>query len=277
MREFYHPVSSVRKSLTANEGKRMGSQPHRVAILSFAVSMLAVGLECASAEECDYKTCGALMARDASVSWAGSGPHDYSPDTKQACAEFNACVLRVKNNSVERAAAAPAAGPSSLKASSTDLTTVLPAPADNQAKDMQSASPNTQGPATQPHPSVGNSPATIGSSLRASCGPDVQKFCAGVRGGESDVLKCLDSQRTELSPICSPYLQKLGARPTAQKNAPNKKPPSLPTTKQIPAGENARNEQAPSPPLTTQVPTQENVPNKQPSSPPLAKPIPFPD
>jgi len=272
-REFHHPASSVRKNITANEGKRMGSQPRRVAILSFVVSMLAVGLECASAEECDYKTCGTLMARDASVSWAVSGPHDYSPDTKQACAEFNACVLRAKNNSVGRAAAAPTAGSGSLKSSST------PVPADEHVKDMQPASPNTQGPATQPHPSVtvGNSPATIGSILRASCGPDVQKFCAGVRGGESDVLKCLDSQRTELSPICSSYLQKLGAPPTAQKNAPNKKPPSPPTTKQIPAGENARNEQAPSPPLTTQAPTQENVPNKQPSSPPPAKPIPFPD
>jgi hypothetical protein len=77
----------------------MVSQSRRLAILSFAVSMLAVGLECASAEECDYKTCGALMARDGSVSWAVSGPRDYSPDTKRACAELNACVRRAKNNS----------------------------------------------------------------------------------------------------------------------------------------------------------------------------------
>ena len=98
----------------------MGSQPRRLAILSFVVSVSAIGLECASAEECDYKTCGALMARDASVSWAVSGRHDYSPDTKRACAEFNACARRAKNNSAGRAVAAPAAGSSSLKSSSKD-------------------------------------------------------------------------------------------------------------------------------------------------------------
>jgi hypothetical protein len=189
----------------------MGSQ-RRLAILSFVVSMWAIGLECAIAEECDYKTCGDLMARDASVSWAVSGPHDYSPDTKRACAEFNACMRRAKNNSAGRTAAAPAAGSSSLKSSATESTTALkPEPADKQ----------------------GNSPATIGSILRASCGPDMQKFCAGARG-ENEVLKCLDSQRMELSTTCSLYFQKLGARPTAQKNAPNKPLPSPPPNKPVP-------------------------------------------
>jgi hypothetical protein len=204
-------ASIVRKNITANERKRMGSQPRRLAILSFVVSVLAIGLKCTSAEECDYKTCGALMARDAS-SWAVSGQHDYSPDTKRACAEFNACVRRAKNSSAGRAAAAPAAGSSSLKSSSTDSTTVSkPEPVDKQ----------------------GNSPATIGSILRASCGPDMQKLCAGTRV-ESEVLKCLDSQRAELSTTCSLYFQKLSVRPTAQKNAPNKQPPLPPPTKSIP-------------------------------------------
>lgn len=243
----------------------MGLQPRRLALLSFGVSMLAVGLECASAGECDYKTCGALMARDASTSWAVSGRHDYSPDTKRACAEFNACVRRAKSNSAGRGAAVPPTGSSSLKSSSIDATAVP-------------TSPNAQGAVTQPHPSVtvGNSPATIGSVLRASCGPDVQKFCAGARM-ESDVLKCLGSQRMELSTTCSLYFQKLGARPTGQKDAPNKKPPSPPPITQIPAGENARNKQVPSPPPTAQAPTQENAPYKQPLSPPPTKPIPFPD
>jgi hypothetical protein len=89
--------------------------------LSFAISVLAIGLG-ASAEECDYKTCGALMARDGSLSWAVSGRRDYSPDTKRACAELNACVRRVKSNSAGRAVAAPAVGSSSLKSdSATDL------------------------------------------------------------------------------------------------------------------------------------------------------------
>src|SRR5262249_3383252 len=103
----------------------MGSQSRRLAILSFAVSMLAIGLECAGAEECDYKTCGALMVRDGSVSWGVSGRRDYSPDTKRACAELNACVRRAKNNSARRAAAAPAAGSSSLKSSPKGSATVL--------------------------------------------------------------------------------------------------------------------------------------------------------
>jgi hypothetical protein len=247
----------------------MGAQPRRLAILSFVVSVSAIGLECASAEECDYKTCGALMARDASVSWAISGRHDYSSDTKRACAEFNACVRHAKNNSAGRAAAAPTAGSSSLKSSSKDSTTVLkPQPADRQAKDMQPASPPAQGPATQPATSVtvGNSPATIGSILRASCGPDVQRLCAGARR-ESEALKCLDSQRMELSPTCSLYFEKMGAQPTAQRNAPNKKPASPPTT-QIPV----QKKKPPSQPPTTSIPVQENAPNEQPLSPPPIAP-----
>jgi hypothetical protein len=119
----------------------MGSQSRHLAILSFAVSMLAISLECASAEECDYKTCGALMARDGSVSWGVSGRRDYSPDTKRACTELNACVRRAKNNSAGRAAAAPAAGSSSLKSSPKDSATVLkPEPAHEQAKGMQPVS-----------------------------------------------------------------------------------------------------------------------------------------
>ena len=89
--------------------------------------------------------------------------------------------------------------------------------------------PSAQSPAAEPAApvTVGNPPPTMGNILRASCGPDARRLCAGVRR-ENDVLKCLDSQRMELSTICSSYFQKLGARPTAQKNIPNKKPPLLP-------------------------------------------------
>jgi hypothetical protein len=119
----------------------MGSQSRRLAILSFAVTLWAIGLACASAEECDYTTCGALMARDGSMSWGVSGRRDYSPDTKRACAELNACVRHAKNNSAGRAAGAPAAGSSSLKSSPKDSTTVLnPEPADKQANVMQPTS-----------------------------------------------------------------------------------------------------------------------------------------
>ena len=56
-----------------------------------------------------------------------------------------------------------------------------------------SSNPSAQSPAPQPAApvTVSNSPATIGSILRASCGPDVQRLCAEARR-ESDVLKCLD-------------------------------------------------------------------------------------
>lgn len=89
--------------------------------------------------------------------------------------------------------------------------------------------PSAQSPAAEPAApaTVGNSPAAMGNILRASCGPDAQRLCAGLRK-ENDVLKCLDSRRMELSTICNSYFQKLGARPTAQKNIPNKKPPLLP-------------------------------------------------
>jgi hypothetical protein len=91
--------------------------------------------------------------------------------------------------------------------------------------------PSAQSPAAQSiaPATVGNPPATMGPILRASCGPDVQRLCPRTRN-ESDVLRCLDFQRMELSSTCSLYFQRLGARPTAQKNIPNKKPPSPPPT-----------------------------------------------
>ena len=86
---------------------------------------------------------------------------------------------------------------------------------------------SAQSPTAQPDVpgTVANPPATMGSILRASCGPDAQRLCVGARR-EVDVLRCLHSRRMELSPICNSYFQKLNARPTAQKNIPNKKPPS---------------------------------------------------
>jgi hypothetical protein len=151
------------------------------------------------------------------------------------------------------------------------------------------SNPSEQSPATQSAApvTVGNSLATIGSILRASCGPDVQRLCAAARR-ESEILRCLDSQRMELSTTCSLYFQKLGARPSAQENAPSKKPPAPPPTAPIPAHEIApppslppvtpmpaqENAPLPSPPSTTSMPAQENAPNKKP---PPAAPIPFPD
>ena len=85
-----------------------------------------------------------------------------------------------------------------------------------------------QSPTAQPAEIVtaNNPPAAMGSILRASCGPDAQRLCAGARR-EIDILKCLDFQRMKLSAVCGSYFQKLGALPRGQRNIPNKKPPSL--------------------------------------------------
>ena len=132
-----------------------------------------------------------------------------------------------------------------------------------------------QSPATQPAApaTVGRSPVTIGTILRASCGPDVQRLCAGARR-ESEVLKCLDSQRPELSTTCSMYFRNLDARPTAQENAQNKKPRSPPPTTPIPVQENAQNKKPPPSAPTTPIPAQENAQNKKPPSPQPTTPIP---
>jgi hypothetical protein len=133
---------------------------------------------------------------------------------------------------------------------------------------------SAQSPAIQPAAplTVSHSRVAIGTFLRASCGPDVQRLCAGARR-ESEVLKCLDSQRPELSTTCSMYFRNLDARPTAQENAQNKKPRSPPPTTPIPAQENAQNKKPPPSAPTTPIPAQENAQNKTPSPPPTT-PIP---
>jgi hypothetical protein len=136
------------------------------------------------------------------------------------------------------------------------------------------SNPSAQSPATQPAApaAVSHSPVTIGTILRASCGPDVQRLCVGARR-ESEVLKCLDSRRMELSTTCSMYFQNLDARPAARENAPNKKRPSPPPMP-MPVQESAPNEKPSSPPPTTLIPAQENAPNEKLSSPPPTTPIP---
>jgi hypothetical protein len=126
--------------------------------------------------------------------------------------------------------------------------------------------PSPESPATQPAApvTVGSSSGTRGSILRASCGPDVQRLCAGARR-ESEILKCLQSQRMELSTTCSFYFQKLGARPSARENVPNEKPPSPAQTGSIPA--------PPSLLPSAPAPAQENGPNKEVPSPPPTTPI----
>jgi hypothetical protein len=48
--------------------------------------------------------------------------------------------------------------------------------------------------------------AAIEGALRASCGPDVQRLCGRISGENGGVIKCLNSHRTQLSPICDAHL-----------------------------------------------------------------------
>jgi Cysteine rich repeat len=62
-------------------------------------------------------------------------------------------------------------------------------------------------------------------ALRASCGPDVQRLCAGVSRQNGGVIKCLGSQRMELSPTCDVFVSENPTRRDAQKGAPKTPPP----------------------------------------------------
>jgi hypothetical protein len=148
------------------------------------------------------------------------------------------------------------------------------------------SSPGAETPTTQPDVPV-TVTAKIGSILRASCGPDVQKLCAGARR-EGEVLKCLDSQRPKLSTTCSLYFQRLGTAPIARDNTSNKRRSSPPPTTPIPVQDNTPNqkppltppvsipvqENAPSTPSTAPIPVRGNTPNERPPSRPPATPIP---
>jgi hypothetical protein len=68
--------------------------------------------------------------------------------------------------------------------------------------------------------------AVMGSAaLRASCGPDVQRLCAGIASERGGVIRCLNTHRIELSPPCVAFLNEMLARRAAQKNAPVPPPP----------------------------------------------------
>jgi hypothetical protein len=68
-------------------------------------------------------------------------------------------------------------------------------------------SENTQNtPPTAAKLPVGH--AAIEGALRASCGPDVQRLCGGISGENGGVIKCLNSHRMQLSPICDAHLNR---------------------------------------------------------------------
>ena len=77
-------------------------------------------------------------------------------------------------------------------------------------------------PAVAGRPAPGGAPSSANTqtevALRANCGADVQRLCRGI-SWEKGVIKCLNSHRMELSPICVAYFN-------AQKGAPKATSPN---------------------------------------------------
>jgi hypothetical protein len=100
-----------------------------------------------------------------------------------------------------------------------------PAVAGRPAPGGAPPSENTQNAApTSASLSVGH--AVTNGALRASCGPDVQRLCGGISRENGDVIKCLSSHRTELSPTCDAYFNKMPVQRAAQKGAPKATSPN---------------------------------------------------
>jgi hypothetical protein len=75
--------------------------------------------------------------------------------------------------------------------------------------------------------------------LRASCGPDVQRLCAGVLRQNGDLIECLSSQRVDLSPTCDAFLSENLMRHDAQKRGPKRTAPPTNSPAAAPAANGA--------------------------------------
>jgi len=101
-----------------------------------------------------------------------------------------------------------------LQAADVEILLKLPAPP---------PPPIAAAPAVAGRPAPGGAPSSENTqtevALRASCGPDVQRLCAGFSRENGGVIKCLNSHRMELSSICVAYF-------SAQKGAPKATSPN---------------------------------------------------
>jgi hypothetical protein len=101
-----------------------------------------------------------------------------------------------------------------LQAADVEILLKLPAPP---------PAPIAAAPAVAGRPAPGEAPSSENTqtevALRASCGPDVQRLCAGFSRENGGVIKCLNSHRMELSSICVAYFN-------AQKGAPKATSPN---------------------------------------------------
>jgi hypothetical protein len=99
-------------------------------------------------------------------------------------------------------------------------------------------SQNAQSPGL-PSANLSTGHAVTASALRASCGPDAQKLCAGVSGEIGGVVKCLGSHRVELSPTCDAFFKEMLVRRAAQKGAPKARTPTANGPVTTPAATNS--------------------------------------
>jgi hypothetical protein len=103
-----------------------------------------------------------------------------------------------------------------LKAADGVLAKVTPAPAPPP--------PIAAAPAVAGRPAPGGAPYSANTqtevALRANCGPDVQRLCRGISWENGGVIKCLNSHRMELSPICVAYFN--GQKGTPKTTSPNR-------------------------------------------------------
>jgi hypothetical protein len=84
--------------------------------------------------------------------------------------------------------------------------------------------PIAAAPAVAGRPAPGAAPSSANTqtevALRANCGPDVQRLCRGISWENGGVIKCLNSHRMELSPICIAYFN--GQKGTPKATSPNR-------------------------------------------------------
>jgi Cysteine rich repeat len=135
-------------------------------------------------------------------------------------------------------------------------------------------SPDTQSaglPSASPPPLH----AVTERALRASCGPDVQRLCAGVSRQNGDVIKCLSSQRMELSPTCDVFFSENPMRRDAKKGAPKTTPPPTNGPAATPAAADGAVDTVASPPnAPATMPAEADGAAETVASPPTAGPAP---
>jgi hypothetical protein len=79
-------------------------------------------------------------------------------------------------------------------------------------------------PAVAGRPAPGGAPSSANTqtevALRANCGPDVKKLCSGISWENGGVIRCLNSHRMELSPICVAHFN--GQKGAPKATSPNR-------------------------------------------------------